>query len=214
MALQLAEFALIRTKAHLSWKTLNTSYGSDHYPIVITTQAGHHTHRICIAICICDLPGPNNSNSFEYYSKFVDAITSSADGHFPLKKPFKFRVSTPWWDSECTAAIKDRKEAEKNYNSAMTQEMFLSYQQIAAKTKKSILAKKRTGSCSVDNITSNDPSSWLEAFSDKLSPTSVPNLDLLPSPSCSLTIQDGLNANFSFEELNVALNDLNDLLSW
>ncbi|KOB77358.1 putative ORF2, partial [Operophtera brumata] len=150
---------------------------------------------------IDDLVLPSLINSLECLSKFIDGIKSCANDHFPLKKPYKFRVSTPWWDAECTAAIRARKEAEKNYNSVMTQDNFFTYQMNAAKTRKLLSTKKKLGwtrfcenlcprtpasivwkqikrfrgSCDIGNVSANDPDSWLEAFSNKLSPFYVPN---------------------------------------
>lgn len=239
----------------LSWKILNISYGSDHYPIIINisrrvsppqnfcpslkyrlTDVDWTLYSSTLDSKINDLITPNLNNSLVCYSKFVNSVISSADDHFPLKKPYKFRVSTPWWDAECTAAIKERNQLEKNYNAAMTQENFYSYQKSAAKARKLLSTKKKLGwtrycenlsprtpasiiwkqikryrgSCNMDNVTVNDPASWLEAFSNKLSPSYAPNQDLLPSPSYPITTQEGLNANFSFSELQIALNGLID----
>lgn len=239
----------------ISWSLLNSTYGSDHYPIIVQisrratpsvnfcpslkhrlTDANWTSFSSNLESNIDSLVPPNPCNVFECYSKFIDAIKSAADNIFPLKKPYNFKVSTPWWDAECTAAIKERKESEKRYNTSMTLENFLMFQKSAARAKRLLSKKKKMGwfnyceglsprtpasiiwkqikryrgSCNFENVTVNDPSSWVDAFCDKLSPSIVPNQDLLPSLPYPLTSQEGLNANFSFSELQSALDGLID----
>lgn len=239
----------------LSWNILPTSFGSDHFPIVISipnraTPARNFCPTLRFRLSIDSnwssysssldsrlesLPISSN-NILDCYSKFVDAMTSSAAEHFPLKKPFNHRVSTPWWDSECTEAVKLRKAAEANYNAAMTVENFVKYKKFAAKAIRLFSKKKKEGwtryceslsprtpsslvwrqikryrgACNIENITANDPSSWLEAFSDKMAPPFVPYKDSFPSLPSYLPSQNNFDCPFLFTELQLALDGLVD----
>lgn len=72
----------------------------------------------------------------------MEALLSTADTRIPLKKTIQERPPLPWWDSECMEAVTRRKNAEKQYKKAMTEENFLQYKQIAGHTKR-LLAKKK-----------------------------------------------------------------------
>lgn len=238
----------------LSWQILSNSYGSDHYPIVISipnrvipvrsfnptlkyrlSSADWPSYSSSLENKIDSLPPSNSSNFFENYSKFIDSIISSADENFPLKKPFNFKVSTPWWDAECTEAAKKRKESEKTYKNAMTLVNFIEYQKNAAKATRLFIKKKRQGwvnfcqslsprtpssivwkqikrfrgSLNSENRATVDPLVW-ESFADKMSPPFVPSLEYFPSPSSRLPTLHKLDSPFSFCELQLALNDLVD----
>ncbi|KOB79158.1 putative pol-like protein [Operophtera brumata] len=87
-----------------------------------------------------------SSDSFTSYNNFIDFIISSADLHVPLKKPTRgFKVSTPWWDAECTTAVAERKAAEKAYCQNMTTHNFINYKNAAAKYRKLTCKKKKQG---------------------------------------------------------------------
>lgn len=114
----------------LSWNILDSTYGSDHFPIIINLPSKASPVQnfspslkyklidvgpVDWSLYSSDLDSkidnfnlPTLSNSLECYSQFVNNITSCADDHFPLKKPHKFKVSTPWWDLECSSAIRER----------------------------------------------------------------------------------------------------------
>lgn len=245
----------------ISWGVLSFSYGSDHFPIVFSipnrvTPAHNFSSTLKFKLSgLSDdkwssysstLDGKLNSLSvsmntdlsslIEAYSMFVECVISSAEENFPLKKPFKYIVSTPWWDAECTEVIRERKRAEEDYNSAMSRGNFINYQRIAAKATKLLLRKKRDGwvryceslspstpsclvwrqirryrgACSSRDISVNDPYSWLEGFSDKMSPPYVPYVDSFPSPPLSIPSVGSFDSAFSFYELELALDGLSD----
>ncbi|KOB71820.1 putative pol-like protein, partial [Operophtera brumata] len=70
--------------------------------------------------------------------------------------------------------------------------------------------KRYRGACNSMDITSNDPLSWVEAFSDKLAPSSVPNYDSIPVSPLFLPSVCTFDSNFSFHELQLALDGLKD----
>lgn len=243
--------------SRLIWKVLPLSYGSDHFPIIVSlpnNMSPFCNPSPCLKYILSSADWSSYSTSLDLkldassifplhvdplvsYKIFTDIIISSADMHIPIKKPGKsFRISTPWWDAECTAAVRKRNEDEMIYNSSMTISNFLEYQQSAAKLKK--LASKRKkqgwigfcehlspktpssivwnqlrrfrGSLNYENITSNDTSLWLESFSNNLAPPSVPSEDSLPSPISPLASLNCFDSPFSLNELLLALDGLSD----
>ncbi|KOB70054.1 reverse transcriptase, partial [Operophtera brumata] len=70
--------------------------------------------------------------------------------------------------------------------------------------------KRFRGSCNTSIITSNDPFSWIDPFTDKLAPSFVPFIDSLPTPSSYITPSSVFDAVFSINELNLALDGLKD----
>lgn len=52
--------------------------------------------------------------------------------------------------------------------------------------------------------------SWIEAFSDKLAPPSVPSLSSFPLTPSALPSQNCFDSPFTFSELSLALNGLTD----
>lgn len=239
----------------LSWQVLTQSHGSDHFPILISipnrviptrnfnpslkyrlSDVDWSSFATCLESKINLLTPTNSTNLIDNYSKFIESVTSSADENFPQKKPYNYKVSTPWWDPECTAAAKKRKESEKKYNMAMTVENYLEYKENAAKATRLFTKKKRQGwknycqnlsprtppsvvwkqikqyrgSFSSDNNAHADPATWLGAFANKMSPPSAPNWDSLPSPPIPLPSLHYLDSPFSHTELQLALDGLQD----
>lgn len=244
----------------LSWRTLPLTYGSDHFPIIITIPnrvspqynfnpclkyrltgadwSSFSSHLENSALVLTPIQTDNTENFLLAYSNLVEALISSANENIPLKKQARtqFKISSPWWDSECTSAVKDRKIAELTYNAAMTNENFIEYKRSAAKVRKILSLRKRQGwknfcenlsprappslvwkqirryrgSYNVPDICSNDPCSWVDAFSDRLSPQLVPNIDSLPSPPFPLPSVSNIDCEFSMYELQLALDGLKD----
>lgn len=242
---------------YVTWKILPLTYGSDHFPIVVSlsnksspycnpspslkyrlSDVDWSVYSSSLDIKLASFPfSLINSCPLQAYSVFIDIIISCADSLIPVKKPNKrFRISTPWWDAECSAAASDRKAAELAYSSNMSQENFLEYKKISAKFKRTIKKKKKNGwigfceslspktpssiiwkqirrfrgACNIDNPSSNDPYSWVESFSDKLAPPSVPSLDSIPPLPTYLPSHSWLDQPFSPNELNIALDGLTD----
>lgn len=155
----------------MSWRVMPLSYGSDHFPIVLTmanrpspslnfcpalkyrlSDVNWFSFSSALEAKIETLPECNSCNLSECYSKFVDFIVSSADEHFPLKKPFHFKVSTPWWDAECTAAVNERNRSEVAYNISMTSENFLEYKKSFAKAARLLAEKKKKDGFDIVNF--------------------------------------------------------------
>lgn len=181
------------------------------------------------------IPYPNANNSLSCYTTFVKHIISSANEHIPCKRSYKNRSSPPWWDPECSNIAQQRNNAELDYNESMTMHYYLIYQRTAAMAKKLLSSKKKMGwikfceSLSPTtppslvwkqirrfrgyynsaNRTSNDPSTWLEAFADKLSPPFV-HIALTFNIPNNISASGSMDSPFSFDELQIALNGLVD----
>lgn len=145
----------------LHWRTLPYTLGSDHYPIVISLPktvvpipasepllkyklqgVDWNTFAEEVDIRIRSLNPALIQDIETSYNNFTQILLECADTVFPKKKMGKKHLlSPPWWDSECSAAVKNRKKAEKCYNMSMTSENFLKYQKSAAMCKK-LLKKK------------------------------------------------------------------------
>ncbi|CAH0405390.1 unnamed protein product [Chilo suppressalis] len=168
-------------------------------------------------------------------------MLSVADECIPIRKSptCKNISSPPWWDKDCTAAIRNRKIAEKAYSSAMTVENYLHYKKVAAETVSLLRLKKKEGwtkfctslsprsspsliwknirkfrgsySDTYENFSSSDPDAWLVPFSRKIAPLSAPTLEEVRNlPGSPSFSSNPLEAPFSWEEISLALSGLED----
>uniref|UniRef100_A0A2A4J3N7 BED-type domain-containing protein n=2 Tax=Heliothis virescens TaxID=7102 RepID=A0A2A4J3N7_HELVI len=184
---------------------------------------------------------PNLSSTFPHssghchakscYDGFISAITFSADSTFPLRNCARNKIpSPPWWDQDCTSAIRDRKEAEQQYNEAMNNDNLLQYRRVYARSQRLFRKKKRRGW--VKFCTSLSPSTpvsavWksinrfrrgcspsisspitrqtAESFFDRIAPAYVPlSSEFVQSPVDSS--DDPLDNPFTMDELNAVGN--------
>ncbi|CAH3915683.1 unnamed protein product [Pieris brassicae] len=146
----------------LDWHPLTSSYGSDHFPLVITfpsqkpiktTRSPCFKYRLNNAVWelfnqrveqkTSTYPEEGSQISAEILSQ---VLIETADKSFCTKTKFRSQIpSPPWWDHECTAAIKARKQAEKNYCEDMSEENFKLYLESAHSAKKLFKKKKYDG---------------------------------------------------------------------
>lgn len=149
---------------NFSWKALSNSYGSDHFPILISSL--NTSPRNIVNPSSLLRYNLTNADWSEYYNtveneilrvnddgniqllyeNFISAIISAADKCFPVKRSSRTHLSSPpWWDNMCTTAVKRRKEAERLYSCEMTMQNFLNYKLVVAQTTKLLAEKKRLG---------------------------------------------------------------------
>ncbi|CAH2087297.1 unnamed protein product [Euphydryas editha] len=168
--------------AQFSWSIFSDSFGSDHFPILISfthtpspsmiNYPSRQTFKLANAEWsqfanitdqqIRQIPPVSVDNVHELYSDFKNVLLNSAKKTVPIKKRNFYRISSPpWWDSECTIACRRRKEAERLYSASMSLENYLNYKHIAAQVKRLLAQKKKNR--------------WLE-FCESLSPSSHPSL--------------------------------------
>ncbi|CAK1597701.1 unnamed protein product [Parnassius mnemosyne] len=167
--------------ASILWKTLPSSFGSYHFPILLNlsnrcvparsifplfkfnlSEADWDVFSSESELYINNLPPVSLDNFQSVYSQFITLLNNIASKIFPLKNSSTKKISSPpWWDRDCSSIIRKRKAAERLYSSYMTMENFLDYQKIAAQTKKLLSEKKKKG--------------WL-SFCESLSPRSPSSL--------------------------------------
>lgn len=238
----------------LSWRILDQSYGSDHFPIIVSKpcsvlpspifepllkykilEADWQKYTELIEIRLLEPESLlSSSNLLEQYSHFLSIMNESADQAIPKRKPAGQKIaSPPWWDSDCTAAIKERNSAEQIYNKSPNINNFINFKKVTARTKRLLsktkkkgwkgfcasLAprtpssivwkniKKFRGSFIPDPVSSCDSSLWLDDFIDRLAPAFVP-MDLYSSPLPPLTCTDPLDQPFTITELKLSLEGL------
>lgn len=237
----------------LSWKVLNLTFASDHFPILISKPLSvlpflspepllkfkineadwpNYSSFVDNKLRILNLLEDNDPHSIN--STFNKIILEAANLFIPKKKSRGPNISSPpWWDSDCTKSVRDRDEAETQYNQSMKTEDFLTFQNISARTKRLLNKKKRSGwkgfcerlspktppslvwrnikryrgSLKSDPTSSCDSSSWLEDFADRLAPPSVPERICLSLPPPS-SASDPFDVPFSISELNIVLDGL------
>ncbi|KAG6459582.1 hypothetical protein O3G_MSEX011460 [Manduca sexta] len=242
--------------SHLIWKILSSTYGSDHFPILITipqesippkpvtpllkyrtSQADWEKFQSEIDMKLNLLPLISDSSFLSCYDQFVVAIKSAADVAIPLKNSSTNKLPSPhWWDSDCTESVRTRKEAERRFSLDLSYDNYLDFQKSSAYTKRLLRKKKKIGwirfceslsprtpssmvwrkiksfrlSFENPNIVSHDPSSWLNEFMDRLAPPYVPSEESVTLSEHLNDPSDGMNASFSFSELECVLSNLRD----
>lgn len=149
----------------LSWDTLESAYGSDHFPILISfptsiplqpkpsprlrynlSNVDWKVFKNCVERKLCNLPRIAESDVVSSSGALATIIIEAADETFPVKNSASGKIpSPPWWDFECSQSVKKRKEAERCYRHSMTNENFEIYMQVARDTKKLLRKKKYEG---------------------------------------------------------------------
>lgn len=149
----------------LSWHILDSTHGSDHFPILISfpfsipllprpspmlkynlSNVDWKVFKNRVDNRLSNLPSIDEGGVVTSSVALAKIITEAADETFPLKNSASGKIpSPPWWDFECSQSIKRRKEAERRYRLSMTNENFEFYMQVARDTKKLLRKKKYEG---------------------------------------------------------------------
>ncbi|KAJ8734711.1 hypothetical protein PYW08_013961 [Mythimna loreyi] len=150
-----------------TWRTLPSSYGSDHFPILISPTHPCRSpglpkqprlkykfgadglwdrFRTLVEFKLSNLQNSLSDNLIDYNNTFTNALIQAADETFPLKNSANGRIpSPPWWDKECSQIVKVRKEAEKKYKNDMTEGNFKIVCDAMVKARKLLKEKKIEG---------------------------------------------------------------------
>lgn len=245
--------------SQLTCSVLSSTFGSDHFP-VITSCPFNNVNVPKQNVRLFPRYNLNNvtSETWEQFSNkvdtkllqllsndalvdapvFTDVLIESANEIFPVKNETSHIPSPPWWDKDCTEAIKKRKQAEKKYNNNMCLENYLSLKNIVNSTKLLFKRKKCDGwrnfcSSLSPNTPASEvwkkirrfksayntthsvslPSSIANDFLDKLAPPTVNiNTNLLDKNSISDEHDESLELNspFSKTELKNVLSYVSD----
>lgn len=100
----------------------------------------NYTSIINLEIQLCN---NNNKNLENMYDDFINIVNNAANKYIPNKKYFKPRNLCPWWDSECSAKIKERKLAIKSFMNNPTIENYVNAKRVIAGTRKFFRSKKK-----------------------------------------------------------------------
>lgn len=250
----------------LTWSPLSSTFGSDHFPILIefpSTMIKNQSRRPPrlkyklnqnndsdsdrwemfreqVELKVSALPSIQENNRTQSAEAFASVLLEAADEVFPRKKTNGYVPSPPWWDSECTRAIKERKVAEINYKDISSSENYDKLIQIMNQIRSLFKKKKWEGWRTFCSSISPDISAsevWnnirrfrsafkvrvpkcidegvAEKLLDKLAPPFVPQeliLSSSPQLPCRNSIEDlnNLNSPFTLTELKGVLSYVKD----
>lgn len=208
---------------NINWNTIKDTLGSDHFPIIIditmTANSNIHADEMIHPTTKWNTKKanwitfenemeeyfsqerPTFNNLNEKYLYLIEGINSAAQTSIPTNKPFKpkQRPIPPWWDDECDAAVRDRKNAVILYKANSTLENFLTVKHIEASTKKFLKGKARSSwrtycaklnkntpisdiwkqarkmkrNLTPPNSPQTNNNTWVETFLEKMAPPSV-----------------------------------------
>lgn len=239
----------------LIWKVLPYTYGSDHFPIIISlpiknkpvpqrkprlkyrlADADWLKFKTEIDIKISALHGVCHGHENNCAKDLAKVIVDTADQLFPQKNGSLGKIpSPPWWDSECTEAVRKRKEAEKIYKQQMTEENYDSLLEIMSDVKKFLRKKKleswkrfcasicpdtpasivwqqirRFKSAFTDTSYRSLPESLANKFLDRLAPPYVHEQSLTIPIVMNPDVIDNLSSPFTLYELKGILSNTKD----
>lgn len=240
----------------VSWNILNLSYSSDHYPIILAFPKSNNS-------CVEALPPLqkyrltkdkwedfkfslntkmtrssqpiSENNVLESYNNLTSNMISSADESFSLKNIARGKIaSPPWWDRECTEAVKKRNDMELLVHDYVDLSTFNQFRNHEAAAKRLLRKKKRKGWKNFcESISPNTPLTvvwssirrfrsslrassistfsldWVPLFFSSLAPVFVPSYDHIPF-TYSSSSTGYLNEAFSLQELTFVLKRLSD----
>ncbi|KAJ8722734.1 hypothetical protein PYW07_003914 [Mythimna separata] len=149
----------------LTWDILTSTYGSDHFPIVISypfsnakapIRRSNLKHKLpdrnnndwdkfrnIVDSKLCSLPVISDGNENSCAEALAHILIAAANDVFPVKNNNRSTIpSPPWWDSECTDLIKKRREAELSYNLDMSDINFVTLTNLNKEISKVFKKKK------------------------------------------------------------------------
>lgn len=248
-------FCSIDLATDLTWSISSLSHNSDHFPIFIALPGTASPHNSLPPLqkynldkadwdnysCLLDnkiqvLSSNMHLSLNNTHESFVDVIHESAEGAIPLKKTnVRHRPSQPWWDSECSAAIKERNAAEYEYANNINIENYIIFKKARAKCRKVLSAKKSEGWNSFcESISPSTPPSlvwknirrfrrgispsspsgssldWTNDFLNKLAPPTAPNFNEIPTVYSFIQSEHFLEKDFDLAELKTVLDAVKD----
>lgn len=243
--------------SQITWEVLDSTFGSDHFPIILRSSfvstkrptvtkplqvyningADWDSYRKHLHHEVKHLPPITSESTQTCSDALVSAMKISADKVFPLKNTAVGKMaSPPWWDKECTAAVKTRKKAELTYAVNMSSENFQLLTKTMAETKALLNSKKSEGwksFCTTlspstpDAIVWNNirkfrrsfndsrcpyPTSfqWAESFLDRIAPSYVPGVLDSTIGLLNNNSSDSMDQVFTFLELTNVLKSVKD----
>lgn len=237
----------------VSWNILNLSYSSDHYPIVLSFPKSNNScverlpplqkykltkdkwddFSVSLNNKIASFQPISENNIIDSYTKFTSNIILSAEETFSVKNVASDKIaSPPWWDRECTEAVKKRNDMELLVHDYIDLSTFNQFRNHEAAAKRFLRKKKRKGwKDFCRSISPNTPLTivwssirrfrsslkatsvsafsldWVPLFFSSLAPDFVPSYDHIPF-TYSSSNTGYLNEEFSMQELTFVLRRL------
>lgn len=200
----------------ITWNILNLSYGSDHYPIIISFPKSNNSctealpplqkfrltkdkwedFSVSLNNKMSHFQVVSEDNIVDSYNNLTSNILLSAEESFPIKNVARNKIpSPPWWDKECTELVKKRNDAELLVHDFVDLATFNNFKNQEAAAKRLLRKKKRKGWKSFcESISPNTRLSliWnsVRRFRTSLRASSVSalSLDWVPSFFSSLAV--------------------------
>jgi len=130
------------------WQTDSDLQGSDHYPILSTTDTpspyfskptwklhkadwAAFSHRAALELCtdiICSAEDP--------VQQFTDVVINTANNSIPKTKPNTKKHNIIWCNEDCKAAIKTRNNSLKRVEKHLTQQNIENYRRVIKTSKR------------------------------------------------------------------------------
>lgn len=230
----------------ITWYTVSDTLGSDHFPIIMDLDHILQPPEVFIPKYKWNNKKanwplfeqlsqdrftniPDFTNLDDKYLFFINGINSSASGAIPQNKPYKIKNKPPppWWDNDCSEAIRKRKTALKTYEQMSNSENYIKCKEVFAQCKKLFKKKARDSWRTwVSKLNKDTPSTelwkqakiiqriplqqskskdyeWVEFFFDKIAPPSVNNV-LAKIPETN-NLPHMISKPFILSELNLAI---------
>jgi len=244
---------------YLSWQVLNDPHGSDHIPIIITANFNRITDPVPSCSALDSSPSiylpfnfnkanwssyslqihnsissvTNSSSPVFSYSTFTSIISNSADSTIPKKRlnTNPYPPSPPWWNSDCTEAVKNRTLLFRNFRRSGSMSDFINYRNACAQTTRLLKNEKRKKwkkFCSnlnpsfpihhlwstakrykncINPVRPPDNDDWFDSFCFKVAPCYVPSKsEVCPSDHSLHSPPHVLTNIFTMSELNLAIS--------
>lgn len=148
-----------------SWYTSSSTFGSDHFPIIISSpirrppyqkreprvkyklnNADWSAFKNLVESKIKDLPELVSGGETNSSRALATCLIESADQIFSVKRNPSNKIPyPPWWDRECMDAVSKRKVAERVYAEDMSNENLDILNEVICITRKFLRDKKQEG---------------------------------------------------------------------
>jgi len=154
------DLTMCSTDIHLdlTWSTMNDTHGSDHYPITIEIynnepfipEIRYMEHRANWSLFEQETNVNVNDDIFQEYTVdeliayFTNHIIRAANKAIPKSSNRPRPKRNPWWSTECTEAIRNRKTALRRYQRSSLLSDKITYSRARAIAKNTLLKAKRT----------------------------------------------------------------------
>lgn len=139
----------------IAWRTLDSLYDSNHYPIVISDNASGTVDSVKRwKLAQADWVGFSahagtqtgplelSDNIDEATSQIINCITTAAKKYIGKYEISPTRKIVPWWNEACKNAVRECKSALNRYRRTRSQEDLVNFKRLRAKSKRTLKESK------------------------------------------------------------------------